>query len=185
MEKVLVHGGGGGESLIREEAVMENSVLYLSPLGARNGVAIGLPDACLVSDPAAVLGLPSDGLNADQTVTVWKPDQASCDATPSWQPGLTEHKRLQTTIPHAGFLILRLRSFPAWRVAVNGQPPSSLPQRDDGLIAVPVPRGPIELTVDWITTPDVVAGRCLSALAVLLLIGLWLLERKLRRPRLS
>jgi hypothetical protein len=50
---------------------------------------------------------------------------------------------------------------------------------------VPVPQGPVDLTVDWTTTPDVLAGRWLSALAVLLLISLCLLERRLTQPRLS
>ena len=71
---------------------------------------------------------------------------------------------------------------------VNGRPIASLPHRDDGLIAVPIPQGPVDLAVDWTTTPDVIAGRWLSALAVLLLTALWLLERKLKKscqPRLS
>ena len=34
---------------------------------------------------------------------------------------------------------------------------ASFPQRDDGLMAVPVPQGPVDLTVDWTTTPDVIA----------------------------
>jgi hypothetical protein len=81
-----------------------------------------------------------------------------------------------------------MRSYPAWRVAINGYPVASLPHRDDGLIVVPVWPGTIILAVDWTTTPDVIAGRWLSALAVLLLTALWLLERKLRKscqPRLS
>jgi len=52
-------------------------------------------------------------------------------------------------------------------------------------MAVPVPQGPVELTADWITTPDVVAGRWLSALALALVTALCLLERKKSRPRLS
>jgi hypothetical protein len=52
-------------------------------------------------------------------------------------------------------------------------------------MAVPVPQGPVDLTVDWGATPDAVAGRWLSALAVLLLTGLWFWERKLARSRLS
>jgi hypothetical protein len=43
----------------------------------------------------------------------------------------------------------------------------------------------VELTVDWTTTPDVLAGRWISALALLLLTALWFLERKLSQPRLS
>ncbi len=39
-------------------------------------------------------------------------------------------------------------------VRVNGQMLTALPKRDDGLIVVPVPQGPVELTVDWTTAPD-------------------------------
>jgi hypothetical protein len=52
-------------------------------------------------------------------------------------------------------------------------------------MAVPVPHGSVDLTADWTTTPDVIAGRWISALALLLLAVLWYLERKLSRPRLS
>jgi hypothetical protein len=68
---------------------------------------------------------------------------------------------------------------------VNGRPLDDLPKRNDGLMAVPVPQGPVDLTVDWTTTADVLAGRWLSALALLLLTALCLLERKLSQPRLS
>jgi len=154
-----------------------------APPGADNElVPPGLPAACLVTDPLTALGL-SPGGQAEAPLE-WKEDQHSCDATPPWQLDQPEHKRLTGTLPHAGFLILRLRSYPAWRVRLNGQTISSLPRRDDGLMAVPVPQGPVELTVDWTTTPDVIAGRWLSALGVLLLAMLWLLERRLNRPRL-
>jgi hypothetical protein len=52
-------------------------------------------------------------------------------------------------------------------------------------MAVPVPQGPVEVIVDWSTTPDVIAGRWISGASVLLLTGLWLLERRLRKARLS
>ena len=86
---------------------------------------------------------------------------------------------------HAGYLILRLLRYPAWRITVNGQPAGASPSRDDGLVAVPVQQGPVEVTAEWITTGDVVAGRWVSGLAVLLLLALGLLERRLSRPRLS
>jgi hypothetical protein len=84
-------------------------------------------------------------------------------------------------------MILRLLRYPAWRITVNGQhvepgDPDTDP-RDDGLIAVPVPQGPVQLAVDWISTPDVIAGRCLSGLALLLLIAIGLVERRLGRSR--
>jgi hypothetical protein len=74
-------------------------------------------------------------------------------------------------------LILRLVSYPAWRIRVNGQTQTALPRRDDGLIVVPVPQGPVDLTVDWIRSPDVVAGRWVSAFSLFLLAGLWWVER--------
>jgi hypothetical protein len=157
-----------------------------APPGADNTlVATGLPEACLAADAATMLGVVPNGLQGDEAVPVWSAAQGSCAATLNWQLDQPRHKRLKGIAPRAGALILRLRSYPAWRVTLNGQPVGDLPRRDDGLIDVPVPRGPIDLTVDWTTTPDVLAGRWLSALAVLALTGLWLLERKLRQPRLS
>ena len=152
-----------------------------SPAGADNSlIPTGLPDACLVTDPSTVLGK-----GAESTVPDWEPDQGSCAATFAATRSLPEHLRIAANTPHAGYLVLRLRSYPAWRVTVAGRPVAALTQRDDGLIAVPVPQGKVDLTVDWTATGDVLAGRWLSALAVLLLTALCLLERKLSRPRLS
>jgi hypothetical protein len=159
-----------------------------APPGADNSlVATGLPLACLVNDPSTVLGAPA-GESADGAVPAWDARQGSCEATfaaaSSPPKTLPEHLRIAAITPHPATLILRLRSYPAWRVLVNGRPIAALPQREDGLMAVPVPRGPVDLIVDWTTTRDVIAGRWLGSLAVLLLTALWLLERKLSRPRL-
>jgi hypothetical protein len=160
-----------------------------APPGADNTlIATGLPAACLVTDPVTILGVLPNGVEADEALPAWNAGQGSCNATLSWQSDQPEHKRMSALIPHAGFLILRLRGYQAWRIAVNGRLIASFPHRDDGLIAVSIPQGKVDLAVDWTTTPDVVAGRWLSALAVLLLTALWLLERKLKKscqPRLS
>jgi hypothetical protein len=99
---------------------------------------------------------------------------------------------IAVTTPHAGYLVLKLRSYPAWQVKVNGSAAHSLPERDDGLMAVPVPQGPVNLTVDWTTTSDVILGRWLSLVAMVLVAGLSIVERKLAttangpaKPRLS
>ena len=152
------------------------------PIGADNSlVATGLPFSCLVSDPATVLGR---GSGTPDEPPAWDAGQDSCEATFTGQARI-EHLRVDAVTPHAGFLVLRLRTFPAWRVTVNGQPADSAPARDDGLMIVPVPQGQVNVAVDWITTPDVVAGRWLTGLALLLVTGLCLLERKLWRARLS
>ncbi|HEY1159245.1 MAG TPA: hypothetical protein VGE83_01365 [Terracidiphilus sp.] len=151
-------------------------------------VATGLPDACLVTDHDITLGvLNTPGANPD-----WWVEQGSCEATfaasPSPREALPEHLRIRTTIPHAGYLILRLRNYPAWRVRLNGQPIAALPQREDGLMAVLVQQGRVELDVDWTTTHDVIAGRWLSGLALLLVTVLCILERRSQprsRPGLS
>ncbi len=148
-------------------------------------IPTGLPDACLVVDPATVLGVPSDDEDADESRPAWNAGQGGCETTLHWQSGEPEQKTLRAVLPHAGYMILRLRSYPAWQIAVNGRSLDSLPRRDDGLIAVPVPQGPVDLTVDWTTTPDVIAGRWLSSLPCCCSqdFGFW--KRKLRRSRLS
>jgi len=157
---------------------------YAPPGADDSMVAIGLPDSCLVSDPSVELGKKQeDGLPA------WAPGQGTCEAAfPALPESLrVRHEDLRFSVhtAHPGYLVLRRRSYPAWRVRVNGQDIANLPLREDGLLAVPVPQGPVDLTVDWIVTPDVVAGLWLSVLAFLLLTGLCLLERRLNRTGLS
>lgn len=145
-------------------------------------IAMGLPDACFTSDSDTPLGVAGPG----ESTPAWRPNQHSCEATATAQVREPEHMRIAMVAAHQGFVVLRLMSYPAWRVTLNGQqlaPFDTSELRDDGLIAVPVPKGPVELTVDWSTTPDVVAGRWVSVLAVLLLFGLGLVERRLSRGK--
>ena len=148
-------------------------------VGADNSIiATGLPDACLVTNPRLPLGvIDTPDANPD-----WWVEQKSCQATYSANPAEShsnpQHLRLSAVLPHAGYLILRLRTYPAWRITLNGRPAPSLIPRDDGLITLPVPQGPLNLAVDWTTTPDVRAGRWLTLLAVILLTALCLFERR-------
>jgi 6-pyruvoyl-tetrahydropterin synthase related domain len=157
---------------------------YAPPYADNSLLAMGLPEACLTSSPTTVLGQGDPGADLE-----WSPDQHSCDATvpAASTPWNTEpeHLRIAATMPHAGYLILRLRTYPAWQVRLNGQILHSLPRRDDGLMAVPVPQGPVNLTVDWTTTPDVIAARWLAAFALALLTALCVVEKKLSPPRLE
>ncbi|HEV2134958.1 MAG TPA: 6-pyruvoyl-tetrahydropterin synthase-related protein [Terracidiphilus sp.] len=167
----------------RTGTVLDDSDEFAPPDSDDDLLVLGLPDACLVRDPAMALGKAT----ADGTL-VWNAAQGSCEATYSAQTSAAssvEHLLLRAEIPHPGFLILRLRTYPAWRVRVNGKSVSNLPQRDDGLFAVPVPSGSVTLTVNWKNTPDVIAARCISLIAVLLVTALCALERKLTRTRLS
>jgi len=151
-----------------------------APPGADNSVvATGLPDACLTDDFDTELGIAA----TPEDNPAWLPSQGSCLATATAAPRQPEHLHIAIQTPRPAFLILRLRSYPAWRIVVNGQIAKNLPARADGLIAVPVFQGPVELNADWTTTPDVIAGRWVSFVALLLLVPLGLLERRFSRTR--
>jgi hypothetical protein len=154
------------------------------PIGADNSlVASGLPQACLVADPTTVLGKQTSDPDAPPQ---WDATQGSCEATYAAAEGTRpEHLRIAATTPRAGYLVLRMRSYPAWQVEVNGRTAPLSPLREDRLMAVPVPQGPVVVTVDWSTTTDVIFARWLSGLSVLFLTGLFLLDRRRSRAHLS
>jgi hypothetical protein len=153
------------------------------PDGAdRKLLAWGLPGACLTSEPFTELG--REMVSPDKTVHVkmWRPTQHSCEADYAIRKGPArageEHYEVKAVLPHPGYLILRLWRYPAWQVSVNGRTVEKMPARDDGLMAVPAPAGSVIVNVDWTTTPDVIAGRWLSAIGALALAGIWFLERR-------
>ena len=146
-----------------------------APQGADNTlVAQKLPVACLVSDPSTVLG----EANADDPQPVWHLDQGSCDPFPAIASDGEEHRRVRGMASHAGYLILRLRRYPAWSIHVNGEPAMNQGNREDGLMAVPVQAGFVDVTMDWTTTPDVKLGRWISLAALLAAIGVMFVEGK-------
>ena len=67
-------------------------------------------------------------------------------------------------------LVLNLRDYPNWRItettATNQLSPSAQ-DRDDGLLAIPIPAGPSTLDITWHRTPDQTLGLAISALALL------------------
>jgi Bacterial membrane protein YfhO len=106
-------------------------------------------------------------------------------ANPEWQPagadllpseiqiGRWDVERMSATVRSgAGFAVLRLMDYPAWRVTVNGARVDSRPRRDDGLMVVPVASGVTEIEVRYGATPDVWAGRLLSMAVTILWLGL-------------
>lgn len=148
-----------------------------APSGADNSlVATGLPDACFTPDPYRPLGIVQ---TRDQNPD-WSAMQDSCDETATAQSRTPEHLHIAIAPSRPGFLIVRLRRYPAWRIAVNGRVQADLPKRIDGLIVVPIPQGPVELVADWTTTRDVLAARGITAVAIVLLAALWRRERKIR-----
>jgi hypothetical protein len=155
---------------------LEGTDEYEPPDSDHWKLATSLPDACFAANSDTVLGV----AGATDTSPVWRPEQHSCVATANAKDRQPEHLHIHMVAPQPGFLILRLLSYPAWLITVNGHATSPADRRDDGLIVVPVPQGPIEVNADWTTTSDVVAGRGISILALLLLIALGITERRLR-----
>jgi len=167
-DMLSAYQAGGGMDGIQE---------YADEAWNNSLVAVGLPDACLATNPNVVLG--RDG-SADIN-PVWLPGQGACIATAVASLREPEHQRIAMNDPRAGWLILRLRSYPAWRITVNGITASPIPRDKDGLVAVPVPAGPIAVAVDWTTTPDVLVGRGISVLSFAALAALYFAERRLAR----
>jgi 6-pyruvoyl-tetrahydropterin synthase related domain len=168
----------------RNGSGFEGTDEYAPPGADDSLVALNLPDACLTANPRVVLGT-----SVDDLTPVYQPVTGQCDATFSWNQNAgrasAEHLHLAAVTPRAGYLVLKLRTYPAWQIKLNGQLMNSLPQREDGLMVVPVPNGAVSLSVDWTNTADVIAGRWLSLVALFLLTCLFLLERGWAEPRLS
>jgi 6-pyruvoyl-tetrahydropterin synthase related domain len=89
-----------------------------------------------------------------------------------------EHWTVSVVTPETGYAVLRLMDYPSWRVTVDGQPVNGRPLREDGLMAVPVKAGSHVIEVQWTATRDIVAGRTISAIALLGLVVVVALERK-------
>ena len=70
-------------------------------------------------------------------------------------------------LPAAAILVIRLRAFPGWRVLDNGTVATNLPERNDGLIAIPLGTGqPHRIQVTYIDPADQRAGLAVSVLAI-------------------
>jgi hypothetical protein len=170
----------------RSGAGFEGLYEYEPPNGDLSIVPTGIPDACLVTNTYIVLGKPDP--NDPDVNPAWTPAQGTCQASFNWAGGSQtnpEHRSVLATMPHAGYLVLHLMRYPAWSARVNGQLITDSPPRDDGLIAVHVPQGPINLTIDWTRSRGDLAGRTLSVLSIFLLFALSLCERRLARSRLT
>ena len=142
-----------------------------------------MPSACLLdsaSNAATQEGAPAwDGEPASCKSSRWRQMSLMADpSAPEASRYMPEQKWFMGIAEHAGYLILRLRYYPAWGVKVNGIPVTATAERERGLMAVPIPAGDVQVSVNWTTTPDVVAGRIVSGVAFLLITGMYFFERK-------
>ncbi len=163
-----------------------------TPLGADNAaVQQHLPLVRLL--PAAQDDT-ADDTTADNPE--WRPGAAGAISTGIVTGGVTgsgasidvqrsngEHWMVRVVTPERGYAVLRLMDYPSWRVTVDGAPMPTRPTRKDGLMAVGVQAGEHAIDVQWVATKDVLAGRAVSALALLVLAAVAALERKAHRHR--
>jgi hypothetical protein len=176
-----------------EESVREDAGVLGKPEYAPPGIRFPqvdhpVPSACLLDLAQGEAG----------SAPAWGGESASCNSS-GWHqallmaetsdslaaPYMQEQRRIVGVAEHAGYLVLRLRYYPAWGVKVNGIPVTPRAEQVRGLMAVPVPQGKVQVSVDWTTTSDVVAGRWMSGVALLLVAGLYSYERKQLRAHLS
>jgi hypothetical protein len=94
-----------------------------------------------------------------------------------------EHWTVSLLTSETGYAVLRLMDYPSWRVTVDGQTVSRRPLREDGLMTIPVKAGSHVMDVQWTATRDVVAGRAVSAIALLAFALVAMRERKGRGDR--
>jgi hypothetical protein len=80
--------------------------------------------------------------------------------------------------PAPGFAVLRLMDYPSWIVRRNSVEIKQRPQRDDGLLTIPVPQGRSQIDIRWHTTPDIWAGRVVSLLGICIFGCIWYRERR-------
>jgi 6-pyruvoyl-tetrahydropterin synthase related domain len=92
-----------------------------------------------------------------------------------------EHWTVSVVTAESGYAVLRLMDYPSWQVAVDEKPALGRPVRDDGLMAIPIIAGKHVVEVQWAATRDVIAGRTISAIALLALAIVVMLERRERR----
>ncbi|HEY3703455.1 MAG TPA: 6-pyruvoyl-tetrahydropterin synthase-related protein [Terracidiphilus sp.] len=154
-----------------------------APARADNSlVASNLPAGCLVHDPKQQLGKSSP----DDAQPSWAAKQGSC-VTAIAEPARADarHWSARGQMPAPGYLVLRLRRYPAWDVTLNGRHATDLGSREDGLIVLPVSAGPVAIDADWQSTPDATRGRWISLGAAALLLALCALTRRRSRARIK
>ncbi len=106
----------------------------------------------------------------------WLSTDPNAKAPANTQPGEAP-THLTLHAPTSEDLILDLRNYPAWQIALNGTPIATRIQRDDGLIALPIPAGPTTIDITYTQTPDQTIGDIISAISLTLLAFL-----SLRKP---
>ena len=138
------------------------AALYRSPAGAEPTDEYtpmdADPDALHPEDPPYWLIPPSSPIDTP---------------APSGAPGQAPN-HLRLTLPTPEILILNRRRYPLWQITLNSHQVDSVSQRNDGLIAIPLPAGTSTIDLTLRHTRDQLLGLALSVLALVILLLLHL-----------
>jgi hypothetical protein len=107
----------------------------------------------------------------------WLSQDPNAKAPGNSQPGPAP-THLTANAPAPEDIIFNLRDYPAWRITLNGTPITDHIQRDDGLIAFPIPTGPSTINIAYAQTRDQTLGDILSLASLALLALLFARRRK-------
>ncbi|PYX33948.1 MAG: hypothetical protein DMG81_20595, partial [Acidobacteria bacterium] len=89
-----------------------------------------------------------------------------------------ERKTFSAQVPREEVLRLRLLSYPAWKVEVNGQAVKTSARRVTGELMFPVGAGMNQVQITFGRTRDRLIGACVAAVSwVLLFLGYWYWRR--------
>jgi hypothetical protein len=81
-------------------------------------------------------------------------------------------------VPTSEDLILNLRDYPAWHITRNGTLVTARLQRDDGLIAFPIPSGSVTINITYADTTDQTLGNIITTIALIVLATMFVRRRK-------
>jgi hypothetical protein len=95
-----------------------------------------------------------------------------------WEP-TEKHFTLHAAAPQN--IIVRLFSYPAWEVVLNGKPTATKKTDVTGLIVIPIAAGDSDVRIHFRRTMDRFVGNTLSLITVGLLIAAWIKTRPRQR----
>ncbi len=101
----------------------------------------------------------------------WLSTNPDAKAPPDSTPG-TAPTNLHLTSSTDQTLILNLRDYPTWRITLNHTLITARKERDDGLIAIPVPPGPSDVAIAYAQSPDQTVGDIITLISIALLLTL-------------
>jgi hypothetical protein len=92
-----------------------------------------------------------------------------------WQ---SEHKRFTVTSEKPVTVVLRLMTYPAWKLSINGQPASWQARTNTEEMLIAVPSGNSQIDVRFTRTADRTLGSAISLAAAALWLLLMFLDRR-------